>query len=98
MMLSTRNEKRRRQWSKNIQPQLAKEKVRINASCKYSWEEKHSYKYIIEEKKVRKECKQEKDTLKTTSHKNACDTEIYSCFLIYFFDSGITEHHTWSVG
>lgn len=52
----------------------------------------------MRKKKVRKECKQEKDTLKTTSHKNACDTEIYSCFLIYFFDSGITEHHTWSVG
>lgn len=54
MMLSTRNEKRRRQWSKNIQPQLGKEKVRINASCKYSWKEKHSYKYINEEKKLGK--------------------------------------------
>lgn len=84
MMLSTRNEKRRRQWSKNIQPQLRKEKIRINASCKYSWKEKHSYKYISKEKENREERKQEKDTLKITRHKNACDTEIYSCFLIYF--------------
>lgn len=32
----------------------SKEKVRINASCKYSWKEKHSYKYINEEKKLGK--------------------------------------------
>lgn len=60
MMLSTGNEEGRRQWSKNIQPQLRTEKVGVNASYRYRGKEKIIYKYVNLKKKKKGEKKPKK--------------------------------------